>query len=76
MVLRHNLFQQTKTSEFFNLIVKQIIFFNNQGDSEQIGILGPQMGERQLTMKAYEGTAREPFGHLMIGLDVRSKKKH
>ena len=74
VVLRHNLIQQTKSSKTINLNVTQIIIFNSPRDSEQIGILGRQLGERHLTMEAYKRATRKPFGHLMIDLDVRSSK--
>ena len=74
VVLRHNLFQQTKSSETIDLNVMQIILFNSPRGSEQIGILGGQLGERHLTMEAYKRATRKPFGHFMIDLDVRNSK--
>ena len=74
VVLRHNLFQQTKSSKTIDLNVTQIILFNSPRDSGQVGILGRQLGERHLTMEAYKKATRKPFGHLMIDLDVRSSK--
>ena len=50
IVLRHNLFQQTKNSITIDLNVTQEILFNSPGDSEQIGILGRQLGERHATI--------------------------
>ena len=52
MVLRHNLYQQSKNSKTIDLNVTQIILFNSPRDSEQIGILGRQLGERQTTIDA------------------------
>ena len=72
MVLRHNLYQQSKNSKTIDLNVTQIILFNSPRDSEQIGILGRQLGERQTTIEAYQRATRKPFGQLMIDLDVRS----
>ena len=74
MVLRHNLFQQTKKSKTIDLNVTQIVLFNSPRDSEQIGVLGCQLGERQATLEAYKRATQKPFGHLMIDLDVRSSK--
>ena len=74
MVLRHNLFQRTKNSKKIDLNVTQIVLFNNPRDSEQIGVLGRQLGERHATMEAYKRTTQKLFGHLMIDLDVRSSK--
>ena len=74
MVLRHNLFQWTKNSKTIDLNVTQIVLFNSPRDSEQIGVLGCQLGERHATMEAYKRATQKPFGHLMIDLDVRSSK--
>ena len=74
MVLRHNLFQRTKNSKTIDLNVTQIVLFNSPGDSDQIGVLGRQLGERHATMEAYKRATQKSFGHLMIGLDVRSSK--
>ena len=49
-------------------------FFNNPRDSEQICVLGHQLGERHATIEAYNRATQKPFGHLMIDLDVRSSK--
>ena len=45
VVLRHNLFQTTKSSETIDLNVTQNILFNSPRDSEQVGILECQKGE-------------------------------
>ena len=74
MVLRHNLFQQTKHSKTIDLNLTQIILFNSPRDSEQVGILGRQLGERSALLEAYKRATHNPFGHLMIDLDVRSNR--
>ena len=74
MVLRHNLFQQSKNSKTIDLNVTQMILFNSPRDLEQIGILGRQLGERSTLMKTYKRATQEPYGHLLIDLDVRSCK--
>ena len=57
-----------------NLNVTQINLFNSPRDLEQIGSLGRQLGERSTLMKAYKRATQHPFGHLMIDLDVRSRR--
>ena len=74
MVLRYNLFQRTKNSKTIDLNVTQIVLFNSPRDSEQIGVLGRQLGERHATMEAYKRATQKPFGHLMIDPDVRISK--
>ena len=74
MVLRHNLFQHTKNLKTIVLNVTQLFLFNSPADSEQIGILGRQLGERErdTTIEAYKRATQKSYGHLMIGLDVRN----
>ena len=74
MVLRHSLFQQTKNWKTIDLNVTQLILFNSPRDSEQIGILGRQLGERHTTIEAYKRATQKSYGHLMIDLDVRNSK--
>ena len=74
LVLRHNLFQQRKSSKTIDWNVTQIILFNCPRDSEQIGLLGRQLGERHVTMEAYKRATRKLFGPLMIDVDVRGSK--
>ena len=74
MVLRHNLFRQSKYSKTIDLNVTQIVLFKSPRDSEQIGILGRQLGERSTLLKVYKRATQEAFGHLLIDLDVRSSR--
>lgn len=74
MVLRHNLFHQTKHSKTIDLNLTQIILFTSPRDLEQIGILGRQLGERSTLLAAYKRATQEPYGHLLIDLDVRSNR--
>ena len=67
MVLRHNLIlEQCKHSKTIDLNVTQMILFNSPRDSEQIGILGRQLGKRSTLLKAYKRATQKPFGHLMM----------
>ena len=74
MLLRHNLIEHTKSSKTTDLNVTQLILFNSPRGSEQICILGRQLGERYTTIEAYKGAAQKSYGHLMIGLNVRNGK--
>ena len=53
-VLRHNLFQQTKTSKAIDLNVTQLILFNSPRDSGQIGILSRDLSRTHTTIEAYK----------------------
>ena len=74
MMLRHTLFQQSKYSKTIDLNVTQTDLLKNPRDSEQIGILGRQLGERSTLLKVYKRATQESFGHLLIDLYVRSRR--
>ena len=44
-------------------------------DLEQLGVLGRQMGDRQLLIDAYKKATKALFGHLMIDFDSRTDAK-
>lgn len=75
VVLKHNLFQQSKHSKTIELNVTQMILFKSPRDLEQIAVLGRQMGDRQLLLDAYKRATQEPFGHLMIDFDSHTDAK-
>ena len=52
MILKHNLYQPAKTSKTIDLNVMQMILFKSPRDIEQIGVLGRQMGDRQLLLES------------------------
>ena len=54
IALKHNLFQQSKHSKTIELNVTQMILFKSPRDLEQIGVLGRQMGDRQLLIDTYK----------------------
>ena len=75
MTLKHNLFQQSKHSKTIELNVTQMILFKSPRDQEQIGVLGRQMGDRQLLIEAYKRATQEPFGHLLVDFDPHTDPK-
>ena len=74
MAFRHKSLQQTKNSSTFDINVSHITLVDNPGDSEQINVLGREMGEPDATMKASKRATKKVFVHLMSDLDVRSSK--
>ena len=75
IALKHNLFQQSKHSKTIELKFTQMILFKSPRDLEQIGVLGRQMGDRQLLIDAYKKATQAPFGHLMIDFDSHTDAK-
>ena len=66
MPLQENLFQQSKNQKTVDLNVAQIVLFNSPRDSEQIGIMGRQLGERSTLLKIRKRATQEVFGNLVI----------
>ena len=75
IALKHNLFQQSKHSKTIELNITQMILFKSPRDLEQIGVLGRQMGDRQLLVDAYKKATQAPSGHLMIDFDSHTDAK-
>ena len=73
IALKHN--QQSKHSKTIELNVTTMILFKSHRDLEQIGVLGRQMGDRQLLIDAYKKARQAPFGHLMIDFDSHTDAK-
>ena len=74
IALKHNLFQQSKHSKTNELNVTPILF-KSQHDLKQIGVVGRQMGDRQLIFDAHKNTTQAPFGHLMIEFECHTDAK-
>ena len=75
IALKHNLFQQSKHSKTIELNVTQMILFKSPRDLEQIGVLGRQMGHRQLLIDPYKKATQAPFGQLMTDFDSHTDAK-
>ena len=75
IAMKHNLFKQSKHSKTIELNVTQMILFKSPRDLEQIGVLGRQMGDRQLLIDAYKKATQAPFGHLVIDFDSHTDAK-
>ena len=74
ILLGNNLFQQRENSKTIDLSVTHQLLFDSPGDSEQIGFLGCQLGERHTTIEGYKRATQTSYGHLTTDLDVRNIK--
>ena len=72
IILKYNLYQPSKNSKTIDLNVTQLLFFKSPRDIEHIGVLGRQMGDRQVS---YKRATPRPFGHLLIDLDSQVDPK-
>ena len=52
-----------------------MILVKSPRDLVQIGILGLQIGDRQLLLDAYKKATQEPFGYLMIDFGSQTDAK-
>lgn len=76
-----NLFPKNKEQRDISLNTKHFIIFKNPRDTQQVSMLGAQMGKHDLIKSAYQHSTSEPHGYLMIdvtqgandNLRVRSK---
>ena len=71
VVLKHNLYQQSKLSKTIDLNVTQILLLRNPRDNIQIDCLGRPLGCRELLQISYKRATQDQFGHLPIDLDPR-----
>ena len=74
LVLKHNLYQQSKHSKTRDLNVTQMLLLRNPRDNNQIDCLGRQLGCRELLLNSYKRATQDQFGHLLIDLDPRLNK--
>ena len=71
LVLKHNLYQQSKHSKTIDLNVIQMLLLRNPRDNNQIDCLGRQLACRELLLNCYKKATQDQFGHLLIDLDPR-----
>ena len=71
LVLKHNLYQQSRHSKTIDLNVTQMLLLRNPRDNNQIDCLGRQLGCRELLLNSYKRATQDQFGHLLIDLDPR-----
>ena len=71
LLLKHNLYQQSKHSKTIDLNVTQMLLLRNPRDNNQIDFLGRQLGCRELLLNTYKSATQDQFGHLLIDLDPR-----
>ena len=72
--VKHNLFHQSKWSRKIDLINTLIILFKSLCDIQQIEYLGKQLNCLQLLKDAYKLATAEPYGHLIIDLDIKTSQ--
>ena len=70
--VKHNLFQQSKWSRTIDLNTTHIILFKSPRDIQQITYVGKQLNNTIFLKESYELATKQPFGHLLIGLDPKT----
>ena len=71
LVLKRNLYQQTKQTKTIDLNVTQMLLLRNPRDNNQTDFLGRQLGCRELLLNSYKRATEDQFGHLLIDLGPR-----
>ena len=74
ITLRHNIYQHAGNSKTINLNVTQMILFKNPQDTQQIGVLGRQPGNKE-HRAAYRRATSTLFGLSLIDLDPQTDPK-
>ena len=70
--VKHNLFQQCKSSRTIDLNTTHIILFKSPRDIQQISYIGKQLNNTNFLKDSYDLATKQPFGHLLIDLDTKT----
>ena len=74
ILVKHNLFHQSKFSRTIDLQSTHIILFNSPRDSQQTDHLGRQLKNTQFLRECYRRSVSEQYGHLLIDLDPKTSE--
>ena len=74
ILVKHNLFHQSKWSRTIDLQSTHIILFNSPRDSQQIDYLGRQLKNTSFLRECYRRAISEQYGHLLIDLDPKTSE--
>ena len=69
--IKHNLYQQSKWSRTIDLNTTHIILLKSVRDI-RVKFLGKQFNFAKFSGHCYQLATKEPFGHLLIGLDPKT----
>ena len=70
--VKHNLFKQSKWSRTIDLNTTHIILFKSPRDIQQMSYIGKQLNNTNFLKDSYDLATKQPFGHLLIGLDPKT----
>lgn len=70
--VKHNLYQQSKTSRTIDLNTTHLVLFKSPRDIQQIAHFGKQLNKSKFIKDCFESATEEAFGHLLIDLDPRT----
>lgn len=74
--ISQNLFPKSKNMRTISLNTSYIILFRSPRDTQQIGVLGTQMGERKTLLEAYTDATDRSYGYLLVDLTSACKREH
>ena len=68
IVVKHNLFLQSKLSRTIDLNTSHLVLFKSPRDVQQVETLGRQLNMAKFLKEAFSRATREAYGHLMVDL--------
>ena len=69
LYIKHNLYQQSKSSRTIDLKTSYIFLFKSIRDIQRVEFLGKQLNLVKFLKHCYQFATKKPFGHLLIDLD-------
>ena len=74
--LNQNLFYQGKCARTLNLNTAYTVLMRNPRNTQQVALLGRQLGMGSLLKEAYQDATNKPFGYLVIDLSPKGEEKY
>ena len=72
--LNQNLFYQGKCARTLNLNTAYTVLLKNPRNTQQVALLGRQLGMGNVLKEAYKDATGKPFGYLVIDLSPKSEE--
>ena len=74
--LNQNLYYQGKCARTLNLNMTYTVLMRNPRNTQQVALLGRQLGIGKTLQEAYKDTASKPFGYLVVDLSPKEEESY
>ena len=74
--LNQNLYYQGKCARTLNLNTAYTVLMRNPRNTQQVALLGRQLGMGSVLKEAYQDATKKPFGYLIVDLSPKSEEKY